>query len=145
MKPGHIYTIAGSGHPGAIRDGTQAAQSPLALASGAAADPNGNVVVADGARLLVIAAAAGQFHGQHMTKGDIYTIAGTGTPGSTGDGGLARQAPVSLASVTIDAAGQPDLGPADPAAPVRVLAASPNLFYGVRMLPWHIYGVGTAS
>ena len=145
MKPGHIYTIAGSGHPGAIRDGTQAAQSPLALASGAAVDPNGNVVVADGARLLVIAAAAGQFYGQHMTKGDIYTIAGTGTPGSTGDGGLARQAPVSLASVTIDAAGNLILGPADPAAPVRVLAASPNLFYGVRMLPWHIYGVGTAS
>ena len=145
MRPGHIYTIAGSGHPGAIHDGTPAAQSPLALASGAAVDPNGNVVVADGARLLVIAAAAGQFYGQHMTKGDIYTIAGTGTPGSTGDGGLARQAPVSLASVTIDAAGNLILGPADPAAPVRVIAASPNLFYGVRMLPWHIYGVGTAS
>ena len=145
MKPGHIYTIAGSGHPGAIHDGTPAAQSPLALASGAAVDPNGNVVVADGARLLVIAAATSQFYGQHMTKGDIYTIAGTGTPGSTGDGGLARQAPVSLASVTIDAAGNLILGPADPAAPVRVIAASPNLFYGVRMLPWHIYGVGTAS
>jgi hypothetical protein len=145
MRPGHIYTIAGSGHPGRIRDAVPAAQAPLALASGAAVDPSGNVVVADGARLLVIAAAAGQFWGQRMTKGDIYTIAGTGTPGSAGDGGLARQAPVSLASVAIDAAGNLILGPADPAAPVRVIAASPNLFYGVRMLPWHIYGVGTAS
>jgi hypothetical protein len=80
-----------------------------------------------------------------MAKGDIYTIAGSGTPGLTGDGGLARQAPVSLASVAIDAAGNLILGPADPADPVRVIAASPNLFYGVRMLPWHIYGVGTAS
>jgi hypothetical protein len=145
MKPGHIYTIAGNGHPGTIHDSTPAVQAPLALASGAAVDPAGNVVVADGARLLVIAAATGQFWGQHMTKGDIYTIAGNGTPGSTGDGGLARQAPVSLASVTIDTAGNLILGPADPADPVRVIAASPNLFYGVRMLPWHIYGLGTAS
>jgi len=80
-----------------------------------------------------------------MTKGDIYTIAGNGTPGSTGDGGLAHQAPVSLASVTTDTAGNLILSPADPADPVRVIAASPNLFYGVRMLPWHIYGLGTAS
>ena len=145
MKPGHIYTIAGSGHPGRTHDGTPAAQAPLALASGAAVDPAGNVVVADGARLLVIAAATGQFWGQHMTKGDIYTIAGNGTPGSTGDGGLARQAPVSLASVTIDTSGNLILGPADPADPVRVIAASPNLFYGARMLPWHIYGLGTSS
>jgi hypothetical protein len=43
------------------------------------------------------------------------------------------------------AAGNLILGPADPADPVRVIAASPNLFYGVRMLPWHIYGLGTAS
>lgn len=145
MKPGHIYTIAGNGHPGTIRDGTPAAQAPLALASGAAVDPSGNVIVADGARLLVIAAATGQFYGQHMTNGDIYTIAGTGTPGSTGDGGLARQAPVSLASVTIDASGNLVLGPADPADPVRVIATSPNLFYGVRMLPWHIYGLTSHS
>jgi hypothetical protein len=145
MKPGHIYTIAGNGHPGTTRDGTPANLSPLALATGAAVDPDGNIVVADNARLLVIAAATGRFYGQHMTKGDIYTIAGTGTLGSTGDGGLARQAPVSLASVAIDTAGNLILGPADPAAPVRVIAASPNLFYGVRMLPWHIYGLGTSN
>jgi hypothetical protein len=145
MKPGHIYTIAGNGHPGTIHDSTPAAQAPLALASGAAVDPAGNVVVADGTRLLVIAAETGQFWGQHMTKGDIYTIAGNGTPGSTGDGGLAREAPVSLASVTVDISGNLILGPANPADPVRVIAASPNLFYGTRMLPWHIYGLGTAS
>jgi hypothetical protein len=145
MRPGHIYTIAGNGHPGAVHDGTPAALSPLALASGAAVDPSGNVVVADGARLLVVASATGQFYGQHMTKGDIYTIAGTGTPGSTGDSGLARGAPVSLASVTIDTAGNLILGPASPADPVRVIAASPNLFYGVRMLPWHIYGLASSN
>jgi hypothetical protein len=36
-----------------------------------------------------VAAATGTFYGQQMTAGDIYTIAGAGTPGFSGDGGPA--------------------------------------------------------
>jgi hypothetical protein len=146
----HIYARQRLLKPGRDEDGTQ----PARRASSCQVDARAAVGMEVAAHvrdlmalpaMSVRAAATGQFWGQHMTKGDIYTIAGNGTPGSTGDGGLARQAPVSLASVTIDSAGNLILGPADPAAPVRVIAASPNLFYGVRMLPWHIYGLGTAS
>ena len=36
----------------------------------------------------------GTFYGQAMTAGDIYTIAGTGKRGTTGDGGPATRAEV---------------------------------------------------
>jgi hypothetical protein len=35
----------------------------------------------------VVAAHAGTFYGQAMTAGDIYTVAGNGTQGYSGDGG----------------------------------------------------------
>jgi hypothetical protein len=43
-------------------------------------------------RIRVVAASTGTFYGQHMTAGDIYTIAGTGTAGFSGDGGRATAA-----------------------------------------------------
>jgi len=39
---------------------------------------------------------AGTFYGQPMTAGDIYTIAGTGTSGLSGDGGSAAGAEVAI-------------------------------------------------
>jgi hypothetical protein len=35
----------------------------------------------------VVAASTGSFYGQAMTGGDIYTIAGNGTRGFSGNGG----------------------------------------------------------
>ncbi len=40
----------------------------------------------------MVAASTGTFYGQPMTAGDIYTIAGNGTAGYTGDGGPATSA-----------------------------------------------------
>jgi hypothetical protein len=43
-------------------------------------------------RVRVVAASTGTFYGQAMTAGDIYTVAGTGGAGFSGDGGAATSA-----------------------------------------------------
>ncbi len=54
----------------------------------------------------VVAARAGTFYGQAMKAGDIYTIAGTGTAGYSGDGGPGASAALSgPGGVTTDPAG----------------------------------------
>jgi hypothetical protein len=40
----------------------------------------------------VVAAKTGTFYGQAMKAGDIYTVAGNGTEGYSGDGGPATSA-----------------------------------------------------
>ena len=73
-----------------------------------AVDAAGNLVIGDTVndRVRVVAASTGSFYGQAMSAGDIYTVAGTGTAGFSGDGGPATSArldePFGLA---VDAAG----------------------------------------
>ena len=57
-------------------------------------DGAGNLVIADtdNQRVRVVAASTGTFYGQAMTAGDIYTVAGNGTSGFSGDGGPATSA-----------------------------------------------------
>ena len=54
-----------------------------------ALDAAGNLLIADSGhyRVRVVAHKTGTFYGQSMTAEHIYTIAGTGTFGYTGDGG----------------------------------------------------------
>jgi hypothetical protein len=48
----------------------------------------------------------GTFYGQNMIAGDIYTVAGNGTPGFVGDGGPPSQAELSRpAGVLVTPAG----------------------------------------
>jgi hypothetical protein len=73
-----------------------------------AVDHAGNVVIADTAnrRIRVVAAATGTFYGVPMTAGDIYTIAGTGSGGFSGDGGPGTRATLARPSgLAIDGAG----------------------------------------
>ena len=68
--------------------------APLDSVDGLAVDAAGNVVISDGLDFLVwvVAARAGTFYGQAMKAGFIYSIAGSGNFGYSGDGGPATSA-----------------------------------------------------
>ncbi len=110
MTAGDIYTVAGSTIPGSPGDGGPATGAYLGRPAGVAVDGAGNLVIADqynhGVR--VVATRTGTFYGQSMTAGDIYTVAGNGTAGFSGDGGTATKATLYTPSdVAVDGAGEP--------------------------------------
>ena len=71
---------------------------------GVVADSAGNLVIAASGnrRVRVVAASTGSFYGVTMTKGNIYTVAGSAISGLSGDGGPATKAglgrPVGVAT-----------------------------------------------
>ncbi len=137
MTAGDIYTVAGDGSLGSTGDGgpaTSAAVIPAAVAL----DPAGNVVIAEADRIRVVALRTGTFYGQAMTAGDIYTVAGDGDFGNTGDGGPATSASVTPYDVTADPAGNLVI---TAETQVRVVAVSTGTFYGVAMTAGDIYTV----
>jgi hypothetical protein len=111
MIAGDIYTIAGTktetiggGLEGDVGPATSAELDDLA---GVAADSSGNVYISQGERIREVATTTGTQFGQSMIAGDIYTIAGDGVAGSSGDGGgpaTSAELPGN-SGVAVDAAG----------------------------------------
>ena len=95
---GDISTVAGSsaGTCGTYSgNGVAATSALLSQMQGVALDPQGDIFIADTFNNRVEEVyEGGQSFGQTMTKGDIYTVAGTGTEGFSGDGGIATSAKV---------------------------------------------------
>jgi len=155
MTKGDIYTVAGDGSLAFSGDGgpaTSAGVAPL----GVAVDRAGNLVAADGfnVRVRVVAEKTGTFYGQVMTAGDIYTVAGNGVSGFSGDRGPASGAEFDQpASVAVDGTGNlviADTGNGSPGDAgnerVRVVAVAAGTFYGVPMTAGDIYTVaGTGT
>lgn len=104
MTAGNAYVVAGSaaGTAGSSGDGGLATSALLASPEGVTVDAAGNLYVADSenSRIQEVAAATGTQFGQSMTIGHAYTIAGSasGTQGSSGDGGKATSALLSMPS-----------------------------------------------
>ena len=102
---GNITTFAGTGANGNGGDGGLATNSQLSYPRGVATDAFGNVFISDtnNNNIRVVNSA-----------GIITTIAGTGTPGYSGDGGMATNAQLSYPqSVVVDMSGNvyiPDQG-----------------------------------
>jgi hypothetical protein len=152
MTAGRLYRIAGTGTQGSSGDGGPALTADLEFLQGTAVDRNGNVLLieslpAQAARIRVVAASTGTFYGQAMTAGDIYTVAGTGTPGYSGDGGPATAAQISPQGIATDLGG--NLVIADTSR-IRVVAVRAGTFYGRAMTAGDIYtvaggGTGTAG
>jgi hypothetical protein len=150
VEAGHIYTVAGSGAAASTGDGGPATSAAIDQPIGVAVDAHGNLVVGDylGQRVRVVAAATGTSYGVPMTAGDIYTVAGDGTQGTTGAGGPAVAAELSNpAGVAVDRAG--NLVIADSAADeVSVVADTTGTYYGQPMVAGElatVAGGGTAS
>jgi hypothetical protein len=91
MTANYLYTIAGSGTFGFLGDGGAAVSAQFRYPSGVAVDEAGNVLIADtdNQRIRFVARVGGTNFGQSMTANNIYTIAGNGTIGFSGDGGVA--------------------------------------------------------
>lgn len=83
---GIISRVVGTGEPGFSGDGGSASEAQLFSPLGMAFDSEGNLYIADrlNARIRKV-----------DSKGIITTVAGTGTPGYSGDGGLATEAELS--------------------------------------------------
>ena len=145
MTAGHIYTVAGTGQPfdGSSGDGDPAARAEISQPQGVAAGPAGSLLISDMGnwRVRMVAGATGTFYGEAMTAGDMYTVAGTGAQGSSGDGGPATSAGLGqTAGLAVDGAG--NLLIADSGnSRIRVVAASPGTFYGQAMTAGDIYTV----
>jgi hypothetical protein len=102
-----IGRLAGNGTAAAAGDGGAALAAQLGT-GGLAVDGLGNIFIADAAnhRVRMIAAVSGTLFGVAAVAGNIYTVAGTGLAGFSGDGGAAALAQLHLpADVAIDAVG----------------------------------------
>jgi hypothetical protein len=95
---GALSTVAGNGTQGFAGDGGLASLAELDSPSGVALDAAGNLYIADS-------------HNQRVRRvdavlGTIATVAGNGSAGAAGDGGLATGASLRLpAAVAVDSAG----------------------------------------
>jgi hypothetical protein len=143
MTSGDIYAVAGNGTASFGGDGGIATSANLNYPKGVSIDPQGNIAISDtlNKRVRVVAGSTGTFYGQSMTVGYIYTVAGTGTAGFTGDGGSATSAELNQPQgVTFDGEGNAVIADTNNQR-VRVIAATNGTFYGQQMTSGDIYTV----
>jgi uncharacterized repeat protein (TIGR01451 family) len=99
---GTITTVAGNGTAGYTGDGTAATGAEINGPNGVALDSTGNLYIADYYNNVIRKVS---------TAGIITTVAGNGTAGFSGDGGMATSAELSVPwTVTVDSAGNLFIG-----------------------------------
>lgn len=96
VATGLISTIGGNGVAGSIAEGARAPDHQLDFAKAVAVDASGNIYVISNAGNEVV---------WKVTAGIVSVAAGTGTPGYSGDGGLARSADIRVDGIAVDASG----------------------------------------
>jgi uncharacterized protein (TIGR03437 family) len=93
---GVLTLVAGNGTPGFSGDNGPATSAQLANPQGVAVDSAGNLYIADTNNQCI----------REVANGVIATVAGSGTPGYTGDNGLATSAQLNgPTAVAVDSAG----------------------------------------
>ncbi len=95
---GDMTTIAGNGTAGYSGNGGQATDAELNQPAGLALDGSGDLFIADAGNNVI--------RELNLTTGIITTVAGNGTAGSSGDGGLATDAELNNPTgVAVDSSG----------------------------------------
>ena len=117
---GTITTVAGDGSAGFDATATVAKSTSLNQPGGVAIDGAGNLYIADTNNNVI--------RKVNLTTGMIATVAGTGAPGYTGDGGLATSATLnSPEGIAVDAAGDLYIADTNNDAVREVVTATGNL------------------
>jgi uncharacterized protein YheU (UPF0270 family) len=147
---GDMYTIAGCAPGCREGDGGPALKARITSPDAVAVDGFGNIIVCERGsgrvstdrRVRAIASSTGHMYGQSMNAGDIYTVAGNGSLGFSGDGGSALKAVMITSSsrMAVDSNGNLVIAAGENNR-IRVVAASNGQFYGVQMKAGHIYNV----
>ena len=116
---GLIHTVAGNGQAGFSGDGGAATAAELNSPQGIGLDSAGNLYISDTDNFRVRMAAA--------SSGTISTIAGTGVPGTTGDGAPAIHATLSSPrGLALDASGNLYIADSIPGK-LRMVATNGNI------------------
>ena len=138
-----VATVAGNGTAGYVGDKGVATSAELNGPCGVAVDPVGNVLFSDtnNNAIRALAETTGTFYGQAMTNGDVYTIAGNGTSGYSGDGGPHSAAGLSNPDgLTVDSKGNVVISDTGNEV-VRYIPAISGIHFGIVMLAGDIYTV----
>ena len=141
--------VAGNYAEGDFGNGSAATNAQLSNAQGIAVDSAGDMAIADTSSNTVrfVPALSGTYFGLTMTAGDIYSVAGTGTAGLSGNGSVATSAKLDApTSVAFDSSG---IVVADTANnEVRFIPNTSGTYFGQSMTAGYIYavaGTGTAG
>lgn len=143
MTANHIYTVAGNGTAGYSGDSGAATSAELNEPAGVAIDSSGGIVIADTENNVIryVSANSATHFGQSMTAGDIYTIAGTGTAGYSGDTGGATSAELNAPqSVSLSTGGNVVIADSSNSV-VRYLPITSATYYSQSMTANHIYTI----
>ena len=149
MTADDIYTIAGQdGESGYWGNGGPATSGKLSAISFVTVDANGDLVIpdSDNAAVRFVPATSGTYYGVSMTADDIYTIAGDGTAGYSGNGGPATSAELAdyVGDATVDAAGNLLIADTDNDV-IRFVPKTSGTYYGQTMTADDIYTVAGAG
>ena len=121
---GLITVVAGNGTNCFYGDGLPGPSAALSFPQAIALDSAGNLFIAD--------AGNSRIRKVDTTTGFITTVAGTGTPGLSGDGGLATSAQLtSPGDVAVDSAGNIFIGDSGNNLRVREVFAGTNIIQTV--------------
>ncbi len=147
MMANDVYTIAGNATAGYSGNGGVATSAELSSPQSVSVDLLGDVLIADSSNNVVrfVAATSGAHYGQSMTSGDIYTIAGNGTTGYTGNGGVATSATLSyVLDASFDSSGNVLITDSGNDV-VRYVPAVSGTYYGQSMTGGDIYTIAGAG
>ena len=158
LKPGDLYLVAGDDAGGYGGDFGPAPSATLTWPFGVTFDGHGNLYISTprSGRIRMVAAARSNplLPRVRLVPGDIYTVAGNGTQGYSGDGGPAIDAEIDQAvnspgtttpkygGVAVDAAGNLYIPDASNQV-IRLVAAGRSDPYlpGKRLVPGDIYTI----